>query len=117
MKDDRVYLNRIIASLDRIEEEAAKGELAFRNNPTLQDAVLMNLAVIGEAVKAVSEATRARAEEIPWREIARLRDIIVHRYHSVDLDEIWDIVRLDVLPLKARIEALKAELSDAAERR
>lgn len=77
----------------------------------------MHLAVIGEAVKALSETTKACAADVPWKEIARLRDIIVHRYHRVDIDEIWDIVRLDVLPLKTRIEALRAESSDAAERR
>lgn len=114
MKDERVYLRQILKSLGRIDQEAAKGEPTFRSSETVQEAILMNLAVIGEAVKALSESTTTSAPEVPWREIARLRDMIIHRYHHIDLNEIWDIVRLDILPLRLQVERLLNDLDASA---
>lgn len=116
MKDQRPYLRRILKSLDRIQEEAQKGELTYRSSETVQESILMNLAVIGENVKALPDGTVLQAPDVPWREIARLRDMIIHRYHNIDLNEIWDIVRLDILPFRSRIEGLLQALGsqDAA---
>ena len=50
----------------------------------LQDAILYRLLVVGEAVKALPEQVRAAAPEVPWRNIARLRDLLAHQYHRVD---------------------------------
>lgn len=110
MKDDRLYLKHILRCPGRLAQESAKGEAEFRASETVQEAILMNLAIIGEAAKRVSTETRERAPRVPWREVARLRDVIIHRYDHLDLSEIRDIVRLDVLPFTTQVEALVQDL-------
>jgi uncharacterized protein with HEPN domain len=56
--------------------------------------------VIGEAVKRVSDVTRAKHPEVPWQRVAGLCDILIHEYMSVDLDELWNIVDRDIPALE-----------------
>ena len=60
------------------------------------DAVLLNLHVIGEAVKKLPEDLRERYQDVAWREIAGLRDVIAHAYFALDADILWDAVERDV---------------------
>ena len=74
-RDDSVYLHHLLESIERIESYlAGVTEEEFHTSPLLQDGVIRRLEVIGEATKQVSEATRARSRDIPWREIAGMRD-------------------------------------------
>ena len=56
-------------------------------------AILYQITIIGEATKRLSQSFRQQNSEIPWREMARMRDVIVHKYDQLDLDIIWDVVR------------------------
>jgi uncharacterized protein with HEPN domain len=77
-----------------------------------QDAVIRNFEVIGEAVKRLSEDTRNRMPDVPWRQITGLRDILIHKYEGVNADEIWAIVERDLPSLKTRIQALQRKQDD-----
>ena len=72
-----------------------------------RDAVLYNLLILGEAVKALGEETKAKRPEIPWRQIAGLRDLLAHEYYRIDMAEIESIVKRDIAPLDAAIRALR----------
>ncbi|MCE5240836.1 DUF86 domain-containing protein [bacterium] len=111
MKDERVYLSHILKCIARLEEEVARGEAEFRASETVRDAVLMNLATMGEAIKRLSAETRGLGPGLPWSQITKLRDVIIHRYDRLDLHEIWDIARLDVPPFKAQVEELLQQMS------
>ena len=72
-----------------------------------RDAVLYNLMVLGEAVKGLSDETKARRPEIPWREIAGLRDLLAHEYYQIEIGVIDDIVDRDLGPLATAVAALR----------
>jgi uncharacterized protein with HEPN domain len=77
-----------------------------------QDAVVRNLEIVGEAAKRVSPDLRGRAPGVPWREMAGMRDKLVHDYFGVDLDLVWDVVVVDLPAARTRIVALLEELGD-----
>lgn len=96
-KDARIYLVQILECIQRIELFTTEGEKAFYEDERTQDAVLHNLAVIGEAAKRVDDAYRALHPNIPWRGMAALRDVLIHQYDRVRLDLVWTTV-IDGLP-------------------
>jgi uncharacterized protein with HEPN domain len=76
----------------------------------VQDAVVRNLEIVGEAAKRVSPDLRKRAPGVPWREMAGMRDKLVHDYFGVDLDLVWDVVATELPAARARILLLLEEL-------
>jgi uncharacterized protein with HEPN domain len=68
------------------------------------DGVLLNLHVIGEAVKRLPQDLRERYSDIAWREIAGLRDFVAHAYFALDLDILWDAIQGDIPALQIRIQ-------------
>lgn len=87
----------ILERIDRIQRATGGGKGAFLASEVIQDAVIRNLEVIGEAAKGVSDSTRRHNPEVPWREMARFRDLAIHQYGRVQAEEVWDIVE-DELP-------------------
>lgn len=92
MKDDRVYLLHIQDSLANIREYTNSGREFFFKDKKTQDAVVRNLEIIGEAVKHLSPSLTASHPSIPWKQIAGMRDKLIHEYFGVDLNLIWDVV-------------------------
>jgi uncharacterized protein with HEPN domain len=71
-----------------------------------QDAVIRQLAVIGEAVKQISATARQRFPQIAWREVAGMRDVLIHQYFSVDLEQVWEVTQGDLKELRRVVEQL-----------
>jgi len=109
-RDDRLYLVDIRDAADRILRYTAAGREAFFADPMIQDAVIRNLEVMGEAVRRVSADIRSAHPEIPWKQIAGTRDRVIHGYFTVDLEIVWEIVETELPSLRPRLAAL---LSDA----
>ncbi len=107
MKDrkDDLCLHDIAKSCTKITEYLGNvSEKAFKSNELLQDAVVRNIEIIGEASKGISPELREQNPEIEWREIMRMRDKIVHHYFKLDLDVIWQTVTEDIPQLKLKID-------------
>lgn len=105
-KDPRVYLAHIMECIQKIERYTKDGRERFLDDQLIQDAVLRNFEVIGEAAKRLDDAYRASHPQIPWRAVAGLRDMLIHQYEGVDLNKVWAIVEGDLPGLKKSITAL-----------
>jgi uncharacterized protein with HEPN domain len=106
MRDDPTRVRHILECVEKILDWTKLGHDAFSQDPMMQSAVVHELEIIGEASKALSKEFRAEHAKIPWREIAGLRDVLVHDYDSIDAEEVWRVIERD-------IPALMKELSPA----
>jgi uncharacterized protein with HEPN domain len=106
-KDDSVYLRHVLDAIYRIEEYTRDVTYTdFVNNHLRQDAAIRQIEVIGEAVKKLSSELKKGHPEIPWKDVAGMRDKLIHDYFGVDLDAVWDTVEKDIPRLKDRIRAI-----------
>jgi uncharacterized protein with HEPN domain len=101
--NDGLYIRHMLECIERIEEYTASGYVVFEFDTMMQDAVMRNLEVMGEAAKQVSQATRDQHPDIPWRRIAGMRDVLIHDYMGVDIDEVWNVVENNLAELKAQL--------------
>jgi len=102
-KTDRVYLEQILDSVRKIRQfVGGMDQGVFMGDQKTQSAVIMQLALIGELAKRVSESTR-KAIAVPWREIAGFRDRAIHDYYRIDLQVAWDTIALDLDPLETAL--------------
>ncbi len=112
MKDVRVYLAHILECCLKIREYTADGQHAFMGSSFIQDAVIRNLEIIGEAAKRIDEQHRREWPEIPWREMAAMRDILIHQYEGVDLRMVWSVVANDIPVLIDKIQSILPPLPE-----
>ena len=110
MNADRGYLLQILESIRRIEENTSGGRDAFLASHTLQDAVLRNLHTMSESAQRLSAELRATQPKIDWRLIGAFRNVLVHDYLGVDLEQIWIIVQTNVPELRAAAAEMLATL-------
>ena len=75
-------------------------------NPMIQDAVIRNFEVIGEATKRLSTELRAAYPNVPWHQIAGFRDVLIHDYLKVNLNRVWGVIELNLPELKATVEEI-----------
>ena len=92
MKTDMVYLRHIMDAITKIESYACVGKEEFLSVSHWQDAIIRNLEVIGEATKRISKPLKEKYPGVPWRNVAGLRDVLIHDYMGVDLESIWNVV-------------------------
>ena len=105
-RDDAYLLDILIAArrARRFLEDLTWEE--FAHSELHQDAVMRPLAIIGEAARRVSQETRDAHPQIPWRQMAGMRNRLIHEYFRVDLATAWETVKNDIPPLIAALECL-----------
>ncbi len=106
-KSPKVFLEHIIDSILLIEGYAKDlSQTEFFKNRSLQDAIIRRLGIIGEAVKNLPMTFRSKHPDVPWKQIAGMRDILTHQYFDVDLVLTWKVVKHELPSIKKRISAL-----------
>jgi uncharacterized protein with HEPN domain len=106
VKDDRALLLHILDAAARIDEYTQGGRVRFLADPRTQDAVIRNIEIVGEAAKGLSEQTKSRQAEIPWRQIAGMRDKLIHQYFGVNLELVWKTVEVEIPRLAEAVKKL-----------
>ena len=100
-RDLGLYLTDIINSVDRIKDYTRNMNYDdFVEDRKTYDAVIHNLQIIGEATKQVPEIIRQKYPDIPWRQVAGLRDVIAHTYFMVNPEIVWNIINIELNPLQ-----------------
>ena len=93
-RDYKVYLDDILGAVYKIKKYTkGMSESKFYKDDKTIDAVVRNLAIIGEAVKKLPSEIRIKHNEIDWKKIAGMRDLLVHEYFEIDSEIIWDIIK------------------------
>ena len=111
MRDPLVYVEDILESIKHIEDYVKGEELGnFLKDSKLQDSVIRRLEIIGEAIGNLPEETQALNPDIPWRQIAGLRNVLIHEYFGVNMERVWNVIVNDLPPLKNQFIKLKSKL-------
>lgn len=107
MKGDFAYLNHIVDAIENINHFVGDlDQQNFLHNDLVQSAVIRQLEIIGEAVKNLSPKIKNKNPATPWKDIAGLRDKLIHVYFGVDLDLVWEIIQKDLPALKRQIRQI-----------
>ena len=112
IKDVKVFLSHILQSIKNIEDDT-KGFTfeKFKASRTVQDAVMRNLEIMGEAARNINLEFQKKNESIPWSNLIRMRDKLIHGYFGINVSIVWDVVKKDLPELKEKITKTLKKLS------
>jgi uncharacterized protein with HEPN domain len=103
---DEAYLLHIQDSINQISEYTKEGREVFFSSRLIQDAVIRNLEIVGEATKQLASDVKAKQPLIPWKQIAGMRDMLIHDYFGVDLNIVWGVVENRLPELEKAVKVL-----------
>ena len=106
MRDDPGRLRDILEAIAKIQVYVQEGRERFDETELHQVWIVHHLQIIGEAARALSKEVRDAHPKVPWSDVIGMRNILVHEYFSVDLDEIWDTAVNDLPSLRLQVEEM-----------
>ena len=107
MKSVKVLLGHILECIKYIEEFTKDMSFEeFEIRVDRQDAVQRRLEIIGEAVKHLPKDLLEKYPDIPWRQVASMRDLLIHEYFNVSISQVWEVAERELPPLKATIQKM-----------
>lgn len=113
MNRDRDFLLDIVETIDAIDRNLPETVEDFVGDEVLLTAVIHWVQTVGEAANAISEETRARYRDVPWRQVVDMRNLLAHGYRYVDPTIVWQVVVRDLPELDSQIRGILDDFSDA----
>jgi uncharacterized protein with HEPN domain len=113
MRGDAERLADILEAIEKIEKYASQGSGTFFNDELIQAWMLNHIQIIGEAAANLSREIRRRYRGIPWVDIIAMRNIMVHQYFGIDLQEVWDTIAIDLPVLKNQVREMLRHVTPA----
>ena len=111
MRSQTLYLRDILESINLIEEFVEGLDLeGFKKDIKTSDTVIKRFENIGEATKSIPEDVKTRYNEVPWKEMAGMRDILIHSYFGTEFEAVWLAAKTSVPELIPKIEKLLKEI-------
>ncbi|HUC02268.1 MAG TPA: DUF86 domain-containing protein [Candidatus Paceibacterota bacterium] len=105
MDRDKLYLQHIVEAIKKIRQYTGGISVEdFKKDALIQDGVVRQLEIIGEAARVMSEETKKKYPEIPWYNISGMRNRLIHEYFQVDIDAVWKTVTEDLGALLQKFE-------------
>ncbi len=108
-----LFVKDILDCIDKIQEFIGDMDYKqFKDNDLVNSAVIRKLEIIGEASKNIPDFIREKYPEIPWKDMARMRDKIIHFYFGVDYEIVWKVIKERLPELKEKIERVFQEIQE-----
>lgn len=105
--DPKIFLQHILESIKNINEFVeGLSDADFLKDLKTQDAVIRKIEIIGEATKNLPIDFKEKHDDVRWKEIAGMRDVLTHDYFGVDLQAVWNVIINDLPDLKKKIQAI-----------
>jgi uncharacterized protein with HEPN domain len=109
MRDPQERILDMLEAIARIERYSAKGRAEFEKDELIQTWIIHHLQIVGEAAAKLSVEFHERNPSIPWPQVVAMRNVLVHDYFGVDVEEVWGVVERDLPELKRKLEKLVDE--------
>lgn len=101
---DQNFIRHMLGAIERIRSYTENiSEEEFLNNFLIQDGVIRNLEIIGEASKKITPEMKQATPEIPWKQISGMRDKLIHDYFGVDVIAVWSVVQMNIPELRYQL--------------
>jgi len=101
MSRDRLYIEHMLDAIEVIEDFLKDvNRKDFMEDKLIQDGVIREIEIIGEAAKRLSDSLKGKYPDIPWKDVCGMRDRLIHDYFGVDLDDVWRTAQEDLGDLK-----------------
>ncbi len=112
-KDSLIFVEHILDSIKNIEDFIKKvSKESFFKNKEKQSAIIRQIEIIGEAVKNLPLEFKEKYPDIPWKDIAGMRDKLMHHYFGVDIEKVWATLKEDIPELKKQIKEISKNRSE-----
>lgn len=98
-------------AIERIERYVSADRAKFEKDELIQTWVVHHLEIVGEAAAKLGREFHEEHPSIPWPQLVAMRNVLVHDYFGIDLEEVWRVVERDLPQLKREIETLAEKLS------
>lgn len=112
-RDYRLFIEDILDSIEKVEEFTANmGYEDFMKDDKTKSAVVMKLGIIGEASKNIPKNIRQKHKELPWSDMAKMRDKIIHWYFGINYQIVWNVIKERLPEIKPTIQGILREMEE-----